>query len=65
MLLTKLSNRQNVHTAGTNLTDADKLSREFSQITNKLCQLQHKTLIILRYNINIMLTLFNSIPINH
>ena len=65
MLLTKLSNRQIVHTAGTNLTDADKLSRDFSQITNKLCQLKHKTLILLRYNINIMLTLFNSNPINH
>ena len=44
MLLTKFSNLQNVHTAGTTLTVADMLSREFTQVTNKICQLQHKTL---------------------
>ena len=44
MLLTKFSNLQIIHTAGTNLTVADMLSRDFSTINNKTCQLQHKTL---------------------
>ena len=44
MLLTKVSNLQFINTTGTNLTVADMLSREFSPINNKTCQLQHKTL---------------------
>ena len=44
MLLTKFSNLQIIHTAGTNLTVADMLIRDFSTINNKICQLQHKTL---------------------
>ena len=44
MLLTKFSNLQIIHTAGTNLTVADMLSIDFSTINNKTCQLQHKTL---------------------
>ena len=44
MLLTKVSNFQIVHTAGTNFTVADMLSRDFSTINNKTWQLQHKTL---------------------
>ena len=44
MLSTKVSNLQIIHTAGTNLTVADMLSRDFSTINNKTCQLQHKTL---------------------
>ena len=44
ILLTKFSNLQIIHTAGTNLTVADMLSRKFSTINNKTCQLQHKTL---------------------
>ena len=44
MLLTKFSNLQIFHTTGTNLTVADMLSRDFSTINNKTCQLQHKTL---------------------
>ena len=44
MLLTKFSNLQIIHTAGTNLTVTDMLSRDFSTINNKTCQLQHKTL---------------------
>ena len=44
MLLTKLSILQIVHSAGTNLIVADMLSRDFSQITNEMCQLQQKTL---------------------
>ena len=44
MLLTKFSNLQIIHTAGTNFTVADMLSRDFSNIINKTCQLQHKTL---------------------
>ena len=44
MLLPKVSNLQIIHTAGTNLTVADMLSRDFSTINNKTCQLQHKTL---------------------
>ena len=43
MILTKFSNLQIIHTAGTNLTVADILSRDFSTI-NKTCQLQHKIL---------------------
>ena len=43
MLLPKFSNQQIIHTAGTNLTVADMLSRDFSTINNKTCQLQHKT----------------------
>ena len=43
MLLTKFSNLQIIHTAGTNLTVADMLSRDFSTIDAKTCQLQHKT----------------------
>ena len=44
MLLTKFSNLQIIHPAGTNLTVADMLSRDFSTINTKTCQLQHKTL---------------------
>ena len=44
MLLTKIFNLQNNHTAGTNLTVADMLSRDCSTINNKTCQLQHNTL---------------------
>ena len=44
MLLTKFSNSQIIHTAGTNLTVADMLSRDFSTINKKTCQLQHKNL---------------------
>ena len=44
MLLTKLSNLQFYHTAGTNLTVADMLSLDVSQITIKMCWLQHKAL---------------------
>ena len=43
MFLTKFSNVQICHTAGTNPFVADKLSRVFATITNKLCQLQHET----------------------
>ena len=43
MLLQKFSNIQFIHTAGTNLTCGFDQSR-LSQVTNKLCQLQHKTL---------------------
>ena len=43
MLLTKFSNLQIIHTAGTNLTVSDMHSRDFSTINNKTCQLQHKT----------------------
>ena len=45
MLLTKFSNQQNIHTAGTNQTVVDMLDRDFSTITSKMCQLQHKTLL--------------------
>ena len=44
MLLTKFSKLQIIHTAGTNLTVADMLSRDLSTINNKTCQRQHKTL---------------------
>ena len=44
MLLTKFSSIQIVHTAGTNLTVAEKLSRDSSQITNSMSQLHHKPL---------------------
>ena len=44
MLLAKLSNLQFLETAGTSLTVADTLSRDFLSITKKMCQLQHKTL---------------------
>ena len=44
MLLTKFSNLQIIHTAGTNLTVADMLSRDFSTINAKTFQLHHKTL---------------------
>ena len=44
MLLTKFSNLHIIHTAGTNLSVADMLSKAFSHITNKMCKLQHKTL---------------------
>ena len=44
MLFTKFSNLQIIHTAGTNLTVADMLIRDFSTINTKTCQLQHKTL---------------------
>ena len=40
----KFSNLQGIHTAGTNLTVADMLSQDFSTITNKMYQVQHKTL---------------------
>ena len=42
MLLTKFSNLHIIHTVGTNLNVADKLSRDLSQSTNKICQLQHQ-----------------------
>ena len=44
MLLTKFSNLQIIHTAGTNLTVADMVSRYFSTINTKTCHFQHKTL---------------------
>ena len=44
MVLTQFSNLQIIHTAGTDLTVGDMLSRDLLQITNKKCQLQHKTL---------------------
>ena len=44
MLVTKFSNLQIIHTAGTNLTVADMLGRDFSTINTKTCQHQHKTL---------------------
>ena len=44
MILTKFSNLQIVHTAGTHLSIADILSRDFSEIIKKMCQLQHKCL---------------------
>ena len=44
MLLTKFSNLPVIHTAGTNLTVSDMLSRDFSHITKEMSQLQHKTL---------------------
>ena len=43
MLLTKVSNLQIIHTAGTNIPVSDMLSRGFSTINNKTCQLQQKT----------------------
>ena len=43
-LLPKISHLRKVHTAGTNFRVADMLTRDCSQITNKMCQLQHKTL---------------------
>ena len=39
MLLTKFSKLQIIHRAGTNLTVADMLSRDFSTFNNKTCQL--------------------------
>ena len=44
MLSTKLSNLRINHTAGTNLAVAEMLSQDFSTITNKKYQLQHKML---------------------
>ena len=44
MVLTKFSNLQINHSAGTNLTVADMLSTDYSTINKKTCQLQHKTL---------------------
>ena len=44
MLLTKFSNLQHIHTAGTNITIADMLSRDFPTINNETCHFQHKTL---------------------
>ena len=41
MLLNKFSNLQIIHSAG---TVADMLSRDFSTIINKTCQLQYETL---------------------
>ena len=58
MILTKFSNLQIVQTAGTNLTVADVLSQDFSQITNKLCQLQQKSFLLI-------LTSFNSNTLIH
>ena len=43
-LLTNFSNFQIIRTAGTNLTVADMLSRDFSTNKNKTCQLHSKTL---------------------
>ena len=43
MLFIKVSNFQIIHTPGTNRTVADMLSRDFSEINNKICQIQHKT----------------------
>ena len=42
MLLIKFSNLQIIHTAGTNLTNDDMLSRDFSTVNYKTCQLQHE-----------------------
>ena len=44
MLLTKLANLRFIHAAGTNSAVADIISQDFSTITTKTCQLQHKTL---------------------
>ena len=44
MIITKFSNLQIIHTAGTNLTVANMLSRDLSTINTKTCQLQHKTI---------------------
>ena len=44
MSLTKVSNLQIIHTAGTNLVVPDMFSRDFSQITNKKFKFQHTTL---------------------
>ena len=44
MLFPNISNLQIIHTARSILTVADMHSRNFSQITNKTCQIQHKTL---------------------
>ena len=49
MLLNNFSNLQTFHTAGTNLTVADMLSRDFLHLTNKLCQLQHKPNILITH----------------
>ena len=43
-LSTKFSNLQIIHTAGRNITVADMLCRDFSQITSKMCQIHHTTL---------------------
>ena len=43
MFLTKVSNLQIIHTAGTNIPVSDMRSRGFSTINNKTCQLQQKT----------------------
>ena len=42
MLRTNFSNLQIIHTARTPFSVAFMLSRDFSQILNKRCQLQHK-----------------------
>ena len=44
MLLTKFSNLQIIYTACTNLAVADMLSRDFSQITTKMCVSYNTTL---------------------
>ena len=40
MVLTNFSNLRIIHTAGTSLTVSDTLSRDFTTITNKTCQIQ-------------------------
>ena len=42
--ITKVSNLRFLHTGGTDTAVADKLSRDFSTIAKKRCQLQHQTL---------------------
>ena len=44
MFLTKFSNPRIIHTEGTNLTVTVVLSREFPITTNRMYQLQNKTL---------------------
>ena len=44
MLLTYFSTLQVSYTAGSNFIVAVLLNRDFSQITNKMSQLQHRTL---------------------
>ena len=44
MILTKFTHLKIIHTAGKNLSVADMLSRDFSNLTNSQCQIQHKTL---------------------
>ena len=43
MLSTTFSLFRMLYAAGTNITVADKLSRDFSTILDKMCQLKQKT----------------------